>query len=58
MTPKIVEKKFFWKTFFWKNKGQKMFFSALFVSTLVMMHDDPPQTANVSRKVVHYSHVS
>ena len=34
MTPKIVEK--------------NVFFSALFVSTLVMMHDEPPRNANVS----------
>ena len=53
MTPKIGEKKF------GRLFSEKMFFSSiLFVSTLVMMHDDHPQKAQCLSEVVHYSHVS
>ena len=49
MTPEIVQKNF-GKCFLERNKKINFFSPALFVSTLVMMHDDPPPNANVSRR--------
>ena len=48
MTRKIGENFFFRKSFF-RKKNLIVFFSTLFESRLVMMHDDPPN-GNVSRR--------